>query len=155
MALYEKVIIELIHEIEDLPNESLTTTISIPAGSDNYKTLQKLLSKVIAKCYQSAAIIFTVKGNHNSIPEISFHNQIRDYVADLRNVFLFTKKLFAESQDDSIEKFGASFKIDTSWGQIYQQAIEHAIVQVLRHKMLIETLRRNELNEKLGTYAGK
>ncbi len=155
MALYEKVITDLIHQIEDLPNESLTIHIVSGSGPDNYPTLQKLLHKVLAKCYQCATIIYTMKGEHGSLPEIHFRTRTKDYTADLREAFLFTKMLLAESQDEGLEKYAASLKIDTSWGLIYQQAIEHVIVQVLRHKMLVETIRSNEFNKKPGSFAIK
>ncbi len=105
-------------------------------------------------CYQPAAVIYTMKGDNVSPPAIRYHNRITDYVTDLRDVWLFTKELLKENQDDAVEKFAAILKMDTSWGHIYQQAIEHAIVQLLRHKMLIETIRINELNNKLSSYAG-
>jgi hypothetical protein len=155
MALYEKVITDLTREIENLPNDSLTIHISSGSGHENYPTLQKLLHKVVAKCYQCATIIYTMKGEHGTLPEIHFRTRTEDYTADLREAFLFTKMLLAESQDEGLEKYAASLKIDTSWGHIYQQAIEHAIVQVLRHKMLVETIRLNEFNKKPGSLAVK
>jgi hypothetical protein len=96
-----------------------------------------------------------MKGEHGTLPEIHFRTRVEDYTADLREAFLFTKMLLAESQDEGLEKYAASLKIDTSWGHIYQQAIEHAIVQVLRHKMLVETIRLNEFNKKPGSLAVK
>lgn len=154
ITLYDKVIMDLVLEISDLSDESLFIPLHPVTGTENYKTLQKLLTKVVARCYQSAATIYTIKGDGVSAPDIRPHNRIQDYVDDLRNVWLFTKDLFTEGPEDGVEKFAASLKMDTSWGHIYQQALEHAIVQVLRHKMLIENIRANELNNKLSSYAG-
>jgi hypothetical protein len=153
MALYEKVIQELVYEIHELPDESLLLPLVGMTGPDNYKNFQKLLTKLVCSCYQSSGVMYKMKGESFSAPEPRYHIRIKDYVADIRDAWQLTKKLFMESREDSVEKFAASLKMDTCWSHIYQQAFEHAIVEVLRHKMLIETIRISEFDDKLSAYA--
>jgi hypothetical protein len=154
MTLYEKVVLELVYEIHELPDESLALPLVGMPGVENYKNIQKLLTKLVCSCYQSSGVMYKMKGESFSAPEPRYHTRIKDYVTDMRDALQLTKRLFSESQEESVEKFAAILKMDTCWSHIYQQAIEHAIVQVLRHKMLIESIRISEFDDKLSSYVG-
>ncbi len=92
MALYEKVIQELVYDIHELPNESLALPLEGMTGADNYKNLQKLLTKLVCSCYQSAGVLYKIKGENFSTPEPRYHTRIKDYITDLKDAWQLTKR---------------------------------------------------------------
>ncbi len=113
---------------------------------ENCKSIHTILSHVVSSGYGYATSIHNLKGHNIQRPDKTFHLTIKEYLADLTNVFIFTENILLNFTDSELEQNDNSLKIKTVWGQLYdiEQLTEHAIVHILRHKRQIEKINRNK-----------
>ena len=147
LDIYEQVIEELKSIIQNIPDRTLTIIIDAQTTDENCKSLQAILSHVVSSAYGYATSINNLKGPYIKRPQKTWHLTLKEYTADLEDVFSFTENIFKEIPDDELEQFDNLLKIKAGWGQLYdiEQMAEHAIIHLLRHKRQIEKIKRNQL----------
>jgi len=147
LDIYEASINDLINSIAGIQDSSFTIISDKQTTDENCKSVQTILSHVVHAGYGYAISIHNLKGNDMVRPAKIFHLTIREYINDLKNVFLFTENIFIGIKDNELEQYNNSLKIKTTWGQQYdiEQLTEHAIVHILRHKRQIEKIKSNLL----------
>src|SRR5690349_7116544 len=140
---YERAITELIKVIEVIPDNLLMIIVDPHTADDNCRSVQTILSHVVHAGYGNATSIHNLKGHNKLRPEKTFHSTVSTYIDDLNNVFAFTEKIFGEFTDDELEPFNNPWKIQSTWGQLYdvEQMAEHAIVHILRHRRQLEKIK--------------
>jgi len=137
---YERAILDLKKVIKLIPDSSLPEIIDPETTDENCKTVQAILSHVVAAGYGYATSIHNLKGHNAVRPDKTFHSSVNEYLLDLTELFSFTEHVFKEIKDAELEQPDNSLKILSSWGQRYdiEQLTEHAIVHILRHRRQIE-----------------
>ncbi len=155
MTVYQKVIFDFISLLEEFPEDILTHPIPTRSQVEDDKSVDNILSELIAKCYQCAGKVADIKGDVRPMPEFKPRHSINGYVTDLQAAFVFTKKLCTETQDETWKKDMAILTMNSSWGNLCRQAIEHAIVQILRHQVMLEIMNPEEVTEKASFYLSR
>ena len=147
LDIYEHAIAELKSSIQDIPDRALTIIIDAQTTDENCKSLQAILSHIVSSAYGYATSIHNIKGPYIKRPQKTWHLTLKEYTADLGDVFSFTENIFKEISDGELEQFDNLLKIKAGWGQLYdiEQMTEHAIIHLLRHKRQIEKIKRNQL----------
>jgi uncharacterized damage-inducible protein DinB len=140
---YERAIAELIQVIEVIPDNLLITIVDPHTNDDNCRSVQTILSHVVHAGYGYATSIHNLKGHNMARPGKTFHSTVSTYIDDLNNVFAFTEKIFREFNDNELEPLDNPFRIQSTWGQLYdvEQMMEHAIVHILRHRRQLEKIK--------------
>ena len=146
LDIYEQAISDFKKVIENIPDDSLTIIIDPQTIDENCKSIQTILSHVVSSGFGYATSIHNLKGNNIKRQDKIFHLTIKEYLQDLTNAFTFTENVFNGIQDTELNQFDDTLKIKTGWGQLYdiEQMTEHAIVHILRHKLQIEKIKRDE-----------
>ncbi|MEP7108549.1 MAG: DinB family protein [Ferruginibacter sp.] len=147
LDIYEEAISDLKKVIEGVPDNALTIIIDTKTTDKNCESIQAILSHVVHAGFGYATSIHNLKGYDIIRPAKTFHLSMKEYVADLADVFTYTENIFKEIKDNELEQFDNSLKIKTGWGQWYdiEQMTEHAIVHILRHKRQIDKIKGYEL----------
>ncbi|HEX6428182.1 MAG TPA: DinB family protein [Niastella sp.] len=137
---YERAIADLIKVIEGIPDNALITIVDPHTSDDNCRSVQTVLTHVVHAGYGYATSIHNLKGHNKVRPGKTFHSTVSKYIDDLTGVFAYTEKVLMEFNDNDLEQFDNSLKIQAGWGQVYdiEQMAEHAIVHILRHRRQLE-----------------
>jgi len=147
---YIRSINDLIDVINLISNEQLVRIIDENSEDEDCKSIQTILTHIIASGY-----IYTIEkekhiGIVKSYPSKVFCNSTNDYILQLNQMFDYCNAFFETNPLLNISESDNSKKILVSWGQLYdiEQLMEHAIVHVLRHRRQIENFikKQNELH---------
>jgi hypothetical protein len=144
LDIYDKAIHELVHTIADLSESELIQIVDHQTSDPNCRSVQSVLSHVVAAGFAYAVDIRQLMGEAIAYPSPVIRSTIAEYRQDLQSLFAFTVETFESITDHQLEEFDHSKKIKTPWGQVYdiEQLTEHAIVHVLRHIRQIEKFKQ-------------
>ena len=137
---YERAIADLKKVIEGIPDNVLIPIVDPHTNDDNCRSVQTVLTHVVHAGYGYATSIHNLKGHNKVRPGKTFHSTVSKYIEDLCGVLVYTEKVLMEFNDNELEQFDNSLKIQAGWGQLYdiEQMAEHAIVHILRHRRQLE-----------------
>ena len=137
---YEKAVFELIEVISGITAEELTVIVDSETKDKDCRSIQTILTHVLRAGYGYARTIRNFNGEEaKSIPRIVCKTT-EAYVQELKKMFQYNEKLFADYPSMKLEEKDNNKKMVTSWGQSFDvdQLMEHAIVHILRHRRQIE-----------------
>lgn len=143
LAEYKNVVIAFQKVIANISFESLSTLVDTETTGAKQQSIQNILTDVISSGYSYAGYIRKLKkitdhrpGKMTKMSAIEYHNDLTDLIA-------YTDQTFQGIQDDELEEFNEKKKIKTPWGVVYdiEQMMEHAALDVVRHRRQIERFR--------------
>lgn len=137
---YEKSIHELISVIKDIPSDRLSLIVDHTTDDEDCRSIQSILTHVVRAGYGYATYIYNHQGNELSFLKPEHLSSVSQYLDAIKEMFLFTERVFQTYPDIVLEESDPSKKMLVSWGQYYnvEQLMEHAIVHILRHRRQIE-----------------
>ncbi len=137
---YERAVVDLQKTIADISDNELITIVDNKTTDSNCKSVQTILTHVVSAGFAYAVDIQRLFGGKTDYPDDLLRLTVDDYLKDLNSFFAFTAETFKNIQDNQLEQFDNTKKINTPWGQVYdiEQITEHAIVHILRHRRQIE-----------------
>ncbi|MCZ4245341.1 DinB family protein [Pedobacter punctiformis] len=144
---YKKAIDELIAIISPLNPAQLTAIVNPDALDEDVRSIQNILSHVVASTYSYTVYIENWIGLHTVRPNRYVFDNVKDYIEKLNSGFSYCENCFLQNRDIPLEEFDNNKKINTRWGQQYdvEQLMEHAIVHILRHRRQIQNIiKRNQ-----------
>jgi len=139
---YKKAIDELVIVIKPISKERLLTIIDQNSKDPDSKSIQAILTHVVASCFSYSVYIENHIGLNTIRPERCFFDHVAPYIEKLHQAFSYCKNVFKQNPNLPLEELENSEKINTNWGQQYdvEQLLEHAIVHILRHRRQIENI---------------
>jgi hypothetical protein len=143
LSEYEKAILELQNEIQNISDEDLTFIVDTKTNNPDCRSIQTVLAHTISSGYSYCVYIRNFRNENTLRPKRMDRKSTSEYIVDLDNVIKFTRDTFSAISDDELERFTESEKMKTSWNQVYdiEQMMEHAIVHILRHRRQIENFK--------------
>lgn len=140
---YERAVSDLKRVISTIPDDALTIITDPHTTDNNCRSVQTILSHIVHSGYGYASSIHNLKGHNKTRPDKVFHLTMKEYMDDLTGVISFTEDVLKEFKDEELEQLDNALKINTGWGQQYdgEQLMEHAIVDILRHRRQIERIK--------------
>lgn len=139
---YRKAIDELINVINPISQEKLIFIIDQKNEDPDSKSIQGILTHVVASCFSYSIYIENHTGLKTLRPEKHLFDHVELYIEKLNQAFAYCKNVFEQNPNLPLEELENSKKISTNWGQQYdiEQLFEHAIVHILRHRRQIENI---------------
>ena len=151
---YKRAINDLIEVVKPLQNQQLVKMVDANAEDEDCKSIQTILTHVIA-----SGLVYTIEiEKHNgfikSYPEKLLLNSTNEYISELNQMFEYCKAFFARHPIINISEHDNSKKIKVRWGQTYdiEQLLEHAILHILRHRRQIERFAKNRQGNNNNNY---
>jgi uncharacterized damage-inducible protein DinB len=137
---YEKALTELKEVLRRISEEELRRVIDPMAADEDCRSIQTILTHVVAAGYNYAICIRKHQGEDLAYQEKVALDGIEEYLAALDAMFAYNVQLFADYPDLVMEVLDNDQKMLTRWGQTTDpdQLMEHAIVHILRHRRQIE-----------------
>ena len=108
---YEKSIIELKNIISNIPTEELTTIADNQTNDEDCKSIQTILSHVIAAGYTYVIEIRKWLGEKIEYKNKELLNSIEEYLYELDIMFAFTERLFQDYPNLNLEEYNSDNKI--------------------------------------------
>ena len=118
---------------------ALSAIVDLKTKDEDCRSIQKILSHVIAAGYSYVVHIRNSKGEQVTFPEYESYKNISSYENALDRMFKYNVQFFEDYSDINLDDYEAH-RFTVRWGNIYdiEQLYEHAIVHVLRHRRQIE-----------------
>lgn len=137
---YQKSIRELIFVIHNISDQQLCKIVDHETQDQECRSIQTILTHVIASGYSYTVYIEHSIGIHSTRPEPKIFETINPYITALTAMFEYCVQCFKLHPNVVIEEHDPLNKINVKWGQQYdiEQLMEHAIVHILRHRRQIE-----------------
>jgi uncharacterized damage-inducible protein DinB len=138
MDEYERAAMELGRVIEGIDDDAFERTRDRETKDESCRSIQTVMHHVIRAGYGYATRIRNAMGVPTERPEVTQPSRAQS-LEGLRKMLDFTVATLDghwEMTDDEI----TAIKMDTPWNVSYdlEQAMEHAIVHILRHRRQIE-----------------
>ncbi len=140
LDVYEKTIEELKALLREMADAELLEIKDAETKDEDCKSIQTILAHVVNSGIGYVNYIRIHQGKEKIITGRRYYKEVKNYVEDLEQLFLYTEEVLKDVLPESMEEQKEEKKMHVRWGQKYdiEQLMEHAIVHVMRHHRQIE-----------------
>lgn len=140
---YKRSINDLCETIKTITDQQLEVVVDENTKDPDCRSIQTVLSHVVQSGYTYVIEIRNWMGEEVEYKTKVLLSSSSDYEIALKDMFIYTQKLFSQYPDITLENYTCDEKMKVRWGQRYdvEQIMEHAIVHILRHRRQIENFK--------------
>lgn len=138
MDEYERAAAELRRVVEHLSEEQFTLIVDFQTSDDNCRSVQTIMSHVVAAGYGYAVDIREAFSMTTNLPPKRILSH-RESLEGIDSMLAYTVQTL-DGKWEMAEKDIMAIAIHSRWGPTYdiEQLLEHAIVHILRHRRQID-----------------